>query len=150
MRRARADARRAAARGGPRWRSVAALAAIGTAVAMWVLVIGGHSHLRSESLASQAAHASNSLVRSESASVIGHPHIVNGGSWGTHPETLASAVLPNSPSSALAALGVVLAVAGVAGWLAPRVALAGRGPPGGFLVVVAGHDLLTRLGLSRR
>ncbi|WP_460691925.1 putative copper homeostasis (lipo)protein LpqS [Mycobacterium intracellulare] len=67
--------------------------------------------------------------------------------WGT---SFASAVLPNSPSSVLVGLGMALAVAAVAAWLAPRVVLAGRGPPSAPATALTGQDLLTRLGLSRR
>ncbi len=136
---------------GPSWLlSAGAVVVIAAAVAIWMLAFGGHSNLQSESVAPEAAHASNSLVGGESASVIGHPHLVNGDSSGTHPEAFASAVLPNSPSSVLVGLGMALAVAAVAAWLAPRVVLAGRGPPSAPATALTGQDLLTRLGLSRR
>ncbi|WP_460691896.1 putative copper homeostasis (lipo)protein LpqS [Mycobacterium intracellulare] len=150
MRRAGADARRAGARGAPRWRCVAALAAIGTAAAMWVLVSGGHSHLRLESLASHPAHALASSLGSEFTVSAVHPHLSSGSPTGHHHEAFAIGVLPDSPAAAVAALGVVLAVAGVAVWLAPRVVLAGRGPPSAPATALTGQDLLTRLGLSRR
>lgn len=129
---------------------MAAVAAVVTVLVMWALAFGGHSDLRSESVGSQPAPASTSLVGGEFANIIGHPHLVDGDSSGTHPEAFASAVLPSSPSSAVAALGVVVAVVAVAALLAARVVLAGRGPPSAPAAALSGHDLLTRFCLSRR
>ncbi|WP_232009980.1 hypothetical protein [Mycobacterium intracellulare] len=68
----------------------------------------------------------------------------------SHHEAFAATVLPNSPSTALAALGLVVAVVAIAALLAQHVVLAGRGPPRGFPAALTGQDLLTRFCLSRR
>jgi hypothetical protein len=151
---ARADARHVLPRppalhGRPRLRSVIVMAAIATAAAMWVLVIGGHSELRSESPVSHPPHALLTSLGSEFTVNIAHPHLVNDTSTAHH-EAFATAVLPESPTTAMAALGVVVAVVAVTGWLAQRVVLAGRGPPRGLASVLTGQDLLTRFCLSRR
>jgi len=122
--------------------------AIATVVA--VLAILGHAALlRSES---PAAHLPDPVATSQSGDVsvnLDHAHLVDG--WSTaHPEVLAAAVLPNPVSSAVVGLGVVVVVAAAASWLAPRVVLAGRGPPSSPATTLSGQDLLTRLGLSRR
>jgi hypothetical protein len=127
-----------------------AMAAIAIASAMWVLVIGGHSQPRPESSVSDSPpmmviSAGNAFTISAD-----HPRFVDGDSSGKHPEALAAAVLPNSSSTALAALGVVVAVVAVTAWLAQQLVRSGRGPPCGFAIALAGRDLLTRFCLARR
>ncbi|MBI2702290.1 MAG: hypothetical protein HYX31_24755, partial [Mycobacterium sp.] len=73
-----------------------------------------------------------------------HPHLVVGDSSSSHPEAFAAAVLPNSPATALVALGVVVAVVAAMGLWWQQVLLAGRSPPRGLAAVLAGQDLLTR------
>lgn len=131
-------------------RPAGAVAAIATAVVMWVLVIGGHFELRSEASAPHPAHAVITALGGEYTVNVDHPHLVGGDALGAHPEELAAAVLSDSSSTALAALGLVVAVVAVAALLAHRVVLAGRGPPRGFAAVLTGHDLLTRFSVSRR
>lgn len=149
MRRAQANVQYVPACARPQWRSVAAVAAVASAVVMWVLVIGGHSEPRSESPASHPAHALVSSLDGEFAINIDHPHLSNGSS-SAHHEAFVSAVLPNSPSTALAALGLVVAAVAAVGLLCRQVMLAGRGPPHGLPAAVTGQDLLTRFCLSRR
>ncbi len=145
--RTRADAWHVAA-----WaRSAVAVAVVAAAVVMWTLVFGGHVELRSESSAPHPAHTFvTSLGGGEYTINVDHPHLVDGDSLGAHPEAFAAAVLPNSSSTALAALGFVVAVVAVAALLAHRVVLAGRGPPRGLAPALTGQDLLTRFCLSRR
>ncbi|WP_293003928.1 hypothetical protein [Mycobacterium sp.] len=131
-------------------RPAGAVAAIATAVVMWVLVIGGHFELRSEASAPHPAHAMITALGSEYTINVDHPHLVDGDALGAHPEELAAAVLPDSSSTALAALGLVVAVVAVAALLAHRVVPAGRGPPRGLASALTGHDLLTRFSVSRR
>ncbi|WP_083212156.1 hypothetical protein [Mycobacterium intracellulare] len=126
------------------------MAVITTAVAMWVLVIGGDCVPRPESLASDSSHTVTTPVGGEFTIILDHPHLVDGDSWGIHPEAFAAGVLPNSSSAALAALGVVVAVVAVTAWLAQHLVLAGRGPPRGLATALTGQDLLTRFCLSRR
>lgn len=134
----------------PPWRAVLTAATIAAAVAMWVLAIAGHSTLRSESLASHAPQASTTPLGNVFVINVDHPHLIGGGSSGSHHEAFAATVLPNSPSTALAALGLVVAVVAIAALLAQHVVLAGRGPPRGFPAALTGQDLLTRFCLSRR
>jgi len=127
-----------------------AVAVVAAAVAMWVLAFGGHSELRSQLAASHPAHALVSSLGSEFTVNADHPHLSSGSPAAHHYEAFATGVLSYSPTATLAALGVVVAVvAGVGLWW-QHVVLAGRGPPRGLPAVLAGQDLLTRLGLSRR
>ncbi|ASQ89206.1 hypothetical protein AN931_23460 [Mycobacterium intracellulare subsp. chimaera] len=116
---------------------------------MWVLVIGGHFELRSESPAPHPAHSLVTSLGSEFTIDIAHPHLDSRSSV-THPEAFAAAVLPNSPATTAAALGVAVAVLVAVGLLWQRVMLAGRSPPGGLAAALTGQDLLTRFCLSRR
>lgn len=70
-----------------------------------------------------------SLSNAASLSV-GPAHLVDGDSSTTHPDVLAAAVLPNSPSSALVALSGVLAVAAVAAFWLRVWCWRGGGRPG--------------------
>ncbi|WP_231588714.1 hypothetical protein [Mycobacterium nebraskense] len=123
---------------------------VAAAVAMWVLVFGGHSELGSQLAASHPAHALVTSLGSEFAVNVGHPHLSNGSSAAHHHEAFAIGVLPDGPATALVALGVVVAVVAAMGLWWQQVLLAGRSPPRGLAAVLAGQDLLTRLGLSRR
>lgn len=129
----------------PRLRSlIAVLAAVG------MLAIAAHSDLlRPVSQTFHPAHTVVSSLGGELAINIDHPHLGNGSS-ATHHEAFATVVLPNSPSTALAALGLVAASLVVAGSLASLRALTGRGPPRGPATALTGQDLLTRLCSSRR
>ncbi|PBJ28147.1 hypothetical protein BB737_10650 [Mycobacterium avium subsp. hominissuis] len=127
-----------------------AVVVVAAAVAMWVLVFGGHSELRSESAASHPAHALVTSLGSEFAVNADHAHLSSGSSAAHHHEAFAIGVLPDGPAAAVAALGVVVAVVAAVGLLWQQVMLAGRGPPRGRAAVLAGQGLLTRLGLSRR
>jgi hypothetical protein len=126
------------------------MGAIAVAVAMWVLVIGGHSELRSQSGAFHPAHALVSSLGREFAVNAEHPHLSNGSSAAHHHEAFASGVLPDSPATVVAALGVVVAAVAAVGLLWQQVMLAGRGPPRGPAAVLTGQGLLTRFCLSRR
>lgn len=134
----------------PRRVRVLAMAVGVAAVALWVLVTGGHSDLRSASAASHRAHALVTSLGSEFSVSAGHGHLVSSDSSGAHPEAFAAAVLPNSPATAVVGLGVVVAVAAAVGLCWERVMLAGRGPPVAPATALTGQDLLTRLCLSRR
>ncbi len=148
--RMQADADRVAVFGRPRWRCVGAVAVVAAAVAMWVLVFGGHSELRSQVPASHPGHALVASLGNEFTVNADHPHLFKGSSAAHHHEAFAIGVLPDGPAVAVAALGVVVAVvAGVGLWW-QQVMLAGRGPPRGLPAVLAGQDLLTRFCLSRR
>lgn len=117
---------------------------------MWVLVIGGHSELRSESPAPHPAHALVSSLGSEFTINIDHPHLYNYPSSAHHHEAFATAVLPHSPTTTFAALGVVVAAVAGVGLMRQQVMLAARGPPRGLAAALTGQDLLTRFCLSRR
>ena len=127
-------------------RSVFVVAAV-----MWGLVaVGAHGGLLSEH--HHAAHPAHSLLTSvgaEFAVDVGHTHLADGSGSSHHPEHFASAVLPRS-ATALAALGVVVAVLAVIGVLGGCVVSAGRGPPSGLALVITGRDRLTRFCLARR
>lgn len=134
----------------PRLRSVGAVAAVAVAVAMWVLVIGGHSELRSESPASHPAHALVTSLGNEFTINTEHAHLDNRSSSTHHHEAFATGVLPHSPATSFAALGVVAAAVLALGLLCQHVMLAGRSPPRGLAAALTGQDLLTRFCLSRR
>lgn len=134
----------------PWWRSVSMMGAVAVVAAMWVLVIGGHSELRSESADSHPAHALVTSLGSEFVVNADHPHLSNGSSAAHHYEALATGVLPDSPATAAASLGVVVATVAAVGLLCQQVIMAGRGPPQGLPPALTGQDLLTRFSLSRR
>ena len=96
-----------------------------------------------------ASHEVGTALDAERAVTLDHPHLVDGSDPSHHPEQYAAAVLPR-PATAVAALGVVMAMVVAVSALAPFVASGGRGPPLGLAPVVTGHDLLIRLCLSRR
>ncbi|KLO44703.1 hypothetical protein ABW17_08205 [Mycobacterium nebraskense] len=123
---------------------------IAVAAVAWVLAVDDQCELRGPgSPASHPAHALVSSLGSEFAVVnVDHPHLWDGSSTQC-PEAFATAVLPRS-STALVALGVVVAVVALAGWVAHRGVLAGRSPPGAPATPLAGQDLLTRFCLARR
>ncbi|EUA12145.1 lpqS family protein [Mycobacterium kansasii 732] len=110
--------------------AVAAAAAVW--MALWVVIIGAHNSahgglLHSEPPASHPPHALISTVGAEYAVNVDHPHVGKGSSTAHH-EQFMTAVLPRSAST-LVALGVMAALVAAAGWLIPRVVLAGRGRP---------------------
>lgn len=148
--RSQVQAWRVAARGGPRRRSLAALGIVATVVAMWVLVVGGHSELRSELSASHSAHALVSSLGGEFTVNVDHAHLSNAPSAAHHHEAFATGVLPVAPVTAVAALSVVVLAVAVVGLLWRQVMAAGRSPPRGVPAVLTGQELLTRLSLSRR
>ncbi|MBI2696103.1 hypothetical protein [Mycobacterium nebraskense] len=122
---------------------------IAVAAVAWVLAVDDQCELRGPgSPTSHPAHALVSSLRSEFSVNVDHPHLWDGSSTEC-PEAFATAVLLRS-STALVALGVVVAVVALASWLAHRGVLAGRGPPGAPATALAGQDLLTRFCLSRR
>ena len=146
----RTDAGRVVVFGPPRWRAAAGLAVVAAAVAMWVFAFGGHSVLRSQVPAPHPAHALIGSLGSQFAVNVDHPHVSKGSPTVDHHEAFAVGVLPNGPAAAIAALGVVVAVAAGAspGW--QQNMLAGRGPPRGLRAALTGQDLLMRFCLSRR
>lgn len=148
--RMRTDAGRVGVFGRPRWRAAVGVAVVAVGVAMWVLVFGGHSALRSQVPASHPPHALVASFGSQFAVNVDHPHVSKGSPTVDHHEAFAVGVLPNAPGAAIAALGVVVAVAAGAspGW--QQNILAGRGPPRGLRAVLTGQDLLIRLRLIRR
>lgn len=145
--RMRTDAGRVVVFGWPQWRAAAGVA---VAVAMWVLVFGGHSVLRSQVPASHPAHALVASLGSQFAVNVDHPHVSKGSPTVEHHEAFAVGVLPNGPAAAVAALGVVVAVAAGASLVWQQNMLAGRGPPRGLRAALTGQDLLMRFCLSRR
>ncbi|MDA3663339.1 hypothetical protein PFJ02_15040 [Mycobacterium xenopi] len=130
---------------------------MGTAVwlAAWGVLIGADSVIMPSH--SSVARPAPAVVASTSGGDhpsfgVDHSHVGKGLS-GEHPEQFTTAVLPRSGTAvaALAALGVVLAVAvAVAGGLAWFGVPAGRGPPRAPAFSVTGQDVLTRFCLSRR
>ncbi|WP_338341721.1 hypothetical protein [Mycobacterium intracellulare] len=144
-------AARVAAVGRPRWRFVAAMGAIAAAVAVWVLVFGGHSHLRSQLPASLPAHTMVSSLGSEFTVTADHLHLFNASPPAVHHyEAFVAGVLADGPGAAVAALGVVAAAVAVVSLLWQQAMVAGRGPPRGLPAALTGQDLLTRFCLSRR
>lgn len=141
----RPDTRHAAARKRLRLRFLAALVAL-----VGMLAIATHSDvLAPVSHAPHPTHTVASSVDGDLGTTVEHPHLANDSSTAHH-EAFASVVLPKSVSSTLIALGLVLALVAVAAWLTPRVVLTGRDPPTGLAGALTGHDLLTRLCISRR
>ncbi|WP_075512994.1 putative copper homeostasis (lipo)protein LpqS [Mycobacterium ostraviense] len=115
-----------------------------------MLALAGHVDiLRPVSPPFHPPHPLVSSLGVESVIDIDHPHLDNG-SLSAHHEAFTEVVVPNSPSTAIAALGFAAAMVVVTGLLAPLVVPAGRGPPGGFAAALTGQDLLTRFCLSRR
>lgn len=131
----------------PWWRSAVALAAVVTAVGVWVLVLG-HAEVRHEPAASHRAHVLVSSLGGEFTVNSNHAHIENPSV--AHHEAFMSAVLPNAPVTTVAALSVVVAAVGAVGLFGRHLILGGRGPPRGLAAVLTGQELLTRLCSSRR
>lgn len=142
--RVRAEAQHIAACRRPRLRFLVAVVA-----AMGMLAIAAHSDvLRPVSPATHTPHAVASSLGGEYTVTIDHAHLDNGSSAAHHPPFPAT-MLTKSPSTTLAAFGLVAALVAVAVSLALLVP-SGRGPPRGLAGALTGQDLLTRFCLSRR
>lgn len=135
------------ARQRPWWRFSAALAAVVTAVAVWILVLG-HAEVRHEPATSHPAHALVSSLGGEFRISGNHAHIENPSA--AHHEAFMTGVLPNAPVSAVAALWVVVVAVVAVGLFGRHLISGGRGPPRGLAAVLTGQDLLTRFCSSRR
>lgn len=135
------------ARQRPWWRLTAALAAAVTAVAVWILVLG-HAEVRHEPAVPHPAHALVSSLGGEFTINSNHAHLEKPSA--AHHEAFMTAVLPNAPVNAVAALSVVVAAVGAVGLFGRHVILGGRGPPRGLAAVLTGQERLTRLCSSRR
>jgi hypothetical protein len=132
-----------------RLRSALAMAAIATALAMLLGLAALCGPLRSARSAANPPQLSLTTLRSELAVTVDHPYLGNRPSKPCQ-KVFAFAVLPQSPASAVAMQGVVVAVVAILGWLASRVVPAGRDPPRGLAAALTGQDLLTRFCLARR
>lgn len=125
-----------------------ATAAVLTAVATWVLVMG-HAEARAESPPAHPTHVLVSSLGGEFTVTADHAH-VGTPSPAAHSEAFAVAVLPNSPALSVAALAVVVSALAAVGFFGQQARLSGRSPPRGLAAVLTGQDLLTRFCLSRR
>ncbi|WP_244892460.1 hypothetical protein [Mycobacterium asiaticum] len=130
------------------WRFFTATAAVLTAFATWVLVMG-HAEARPEPRPTHPAHVLVSSLGGEFTVTADHAHVGNPSS-AAHHEAFAVAVLPNTPAPSVAALAVVVAAVAAVGFFGQQVRLSGRSPPRGLAAVLTGQDLLTRFCLSRR
>ncbi len=142
----------------PRSQVVIVMAAFALALAMLLGVVALCGMLRSESPRPHSHSLQPALTSlgpaltslgSELTVSVNQSYVVNGPSK-TCPRAFGDAVLPQSPATAVAALGVVAAVVAVAGWLVPHVVPAGRDPPRGPAAFLTGQELLTRFCLARR
>ncbi|ORW11066.1 hypothetical protein AWC14_19310 [Mycobacterium kyorinense] len=115
---------------------------------VWVLALGLCGLHHAATHPGQVAQPALASVSEELGVHADHAYLGDGSSHAC-PDQFATVVLPRS-ATALAALGVVMAVAAVTGWLAPLIVSAGPGPPGRSANVLTGHDLLTRFCLARR
>ncbi|ORV60343.1 hypothetical protein AWC07_18185, partial [Mycobacterium gastri] len=105
-----------------------------------MLVLAAHVDiLRHVSPPFHPPHALVSSLGAESAIDIDHPHLNNGSSSAHHHEAFTEVVVPNLPSTAIAAVGFAAAMVVVTGLLAQLVVSAGRGPPGGFAAALTGQ-----------
>lgn len=131
----------------PRQRLLRAVIAI--AATVWLLIAGTSGDVdRSAHSAPSTAHTVLTSLHGEFAVNSGHAHVDHGSSL-TCLELLANAVLP-ALASTLVALGLLVAMATVAGLFADRVLQPGRSPPRALATVITGRDLLTRLCVARR
>lgn len=123
--------------------------AIAIAATVWLLIAGTSGDVdRSAHAAPDPAHTVLTSLSGESAVNADCAHVDHSSSL-TCLELLASAVLPPLAST-LVALGLLAAVATVAGLFAERALQPGRSPPRALAAVIAGRDLLTRLCVARR
>lgn len=130
-------------------RCVTATVIAAMAVTVWVLAMASHCGLlRPESVAAQPFQPAHTSLSDRFAASIGAPQL-DDGSTACH-YAFANAVLPKSTSATSIWVGVVVAVAAVAGWDAQRALRSGRSPPHGPAESLTGRDLLIRLCLSRR
>lgn len=134
----------------PRSRTVVAVAVVAMALTVWVLAMLSHfGSLRPGSVAPHSSPPSLTSLSDGFTASVDAPQLVDDSLTACH-YAFSNAVLPKSSSTTLTALGVVVAVVAVAGWLAPRVVAAGRGPPCGPAAFLTGQDLLTRFCVARR
>lgn len=123
--------------------------AVAIAATVWLLIAGTSGDVdRLAQSAPDPAHTALTSLGSSSAANADCPHADHGSSL-TCLELLASAVLP-ALASTLVALGLLGAVAAVAGLFVDRVVQPGRSPPRGLATVITGQDLLTWLCVARR
>ncbi|MCV7117756.1 hypothetical protein H7I93_11130 [Mycobacterium nebraskense] len=126
------------------------MAVVAMALTVWVLAMLSHfGSLQPESAAPRPSPPSLTALGDGFTASIAAPQLTDDSLTACH-YAFSNAVLPKSSSTTLTTLGVVVAVVAVAGWLAPRVVAAGRGPPCGAAAFLTGQDLLTRLCLIRR
>lgn len=122
--------------------------AIAIAATVWLLIAGISGDIdRSAHSAPDLAHTALTSPGGGSAVNADHTHVEHGSSL-TCLELLASAVLP-ALASMLVALGLLAAVATVAGLFADHVLQPGRSPPRALAAVITGRDLLTRYCVAR-
>lgn len=127
----------------PRWPAAALVTAFCVAIvgAQWAL-------MASSGPAPHAAHALSASLDSDFAVIAEHPHAEDRATP-VKSETVARGVLPRA-TTALAALGLVAAMAIVATlWQRTAITVI-RGPPRAVANVIAGQVLLTRLCIARR
>lgn len=124
---------------------------IAIAATAWLLGSAAGDVERYERAAPDAAHTVLTSAAGSESAVNGDPAHLGWGSSPACPKVFATAVLPRL-APALVALGVLGALAAVAGFFAERGVQSGRGPPRGPapVLILTGQDLLTRLCLSRR
>ena len=123
--------------------------AIAIAATVWLLIAGTSGDIdRFAHSAPDLAHTALTSLTGGSAVNADHTHVEHGSSL-TCLELLASAVLPPLAST-LVALGLLAAVATLAGLLVDRVVRSGRSPPRAVAAVITGRDVLTRFCVARR
>lgn len=122
---------------------------IALALAFWVLAVAAEWTLPVTDITPEhGPHALSSAAFNEHAVLTEHPHIGDASAL-LAPDTFAAAVLPRA-STALAALGLITAVAAaVLLWRQTTLASV-RGPPRPLSTVLSGRVMLTRLCIARR
>lgn len=116
--------------------------AIAVTAALWLLGILDACHF--PQLEQPLSHASSVLTT-------GAGDVVSAVADPTGPNTDSCLAVPQAWSTtALIALGVVLAVTVLIGWFTWLVVLAPRGPPRRFAADRTGQDILTRICIARR
>lgn len=131
-------------------RSATLRTAWATALAVFlVLVALGCGWMHLSSLPFGAPHASSAPAQPTHGSIYAHDASADQGLAPRCSKLLATTAATGQALNP-AGLGMVAALGVATGVWAPHVVPAGRGPPRAPRTVLAGRDLLTRLGISRR
>jgi lipoprotein LpqS len=115
---------------------------------IWALAIAANTGVALiESPAPPHPHSTSLAPGGQFADVLEHDHIRDGST--SIPEMFATAVLPRIATS-LIAIGLMLAVATIAGWLSYLTSMVVRGPPRPPVAILTGRQLATRFCICRR